>query len=114
MANARASGGFSLGSHTQNALGCIATYDNGDVRHFHQRDYVRAAAEHADAHSTLIVSLSTPLTIFRDLQGTRGQLEPRHNTTQPPDRIAVPEVSMLGKIGRRDLLKGWEAQPKHG
>lgn len=105
---------WSLGGWTRDVLGCIATYSDGDVRHFTGKGYVRAAADHADEHGTLIVSLSTPETIYRDLQGTRAHIEPRYDTHQPPDAIAIPEAAMLGRIGRRELLQGWEARPKHG
>jgi hypothetical protein len=113
---------FTLGSWSRDLEGCIATFDrDGErwVRHFSQRGYVQAAADYADAHEAKIVTLSTPETIWRDLQGTRAPLFQRRGPQtgvekQIVDRVDVPELSMLGKIGRRDLLLGWKAQPKHG
>lgn len=114
--------GWSLGAWSRDQEGCIATFDRDGERwpkSFTQRGYVQAAADYADAHGAKIVTLSTPETIWRDLQGTRAPLTMRRGLqtgiAKPiVDRVDVPELSMLGKIGRRDLLLGWKAQPKHG
>lgn len=43
-----------------------------------------------------VVSLCTPTTIYRDLQGTRKNVW--------ADNVQFPEVQALGRIGRLDLL----------
>jgi hypothetical protein len=43
-----------------------------------------------------VLTISTPETVYRDLQGTRY--------VEWGDRILTPEVGMLGKIRRLDLL----------
>jgi hypothetical protein len=102
---------WSLGSWSRDIEGCIATFDRDGERwpvFFSQRGY-----------EAKVVTLCTPETIWRDLQGTREVRTMRRGPVtgiEKPlaDRVDVPERSMLGKIGRRDLLLGWETQPKHG
>jgi hypothetical protein len=115
-------GKWSPGPWTRNQEGCIATFDRDGERwpaSFTQEGYVRAAADYADAHGARIVTLCTPETIWRDLQGTRAPLTmrrgPQSGIEKPlMDRVDVPELTMLAKIGRRDLLLGWDARPRHG
>lgn len=66
--------------------------------------YIEQAVEWADVHEARIVCMSTPETILRDLQGTRGELEaqPRHRYVG--EQVKYPERSMLGQIGRADLF----------
>lgn len=112
---------FSLGSWTRNSEGCIATFDHAGERwsrHFATAGYVQAIADYADAHGAKIVCLSTPETIHRDLQGTREDIDPyvtrqTRIEKQGFDRVAVPEVSILGRIGRTDLILGHTVRPKH-
>jgi hypothetical protein len=65
-----------------------------------QAGSVRALAAYCDRERWKIVCLSTPITIYRDLQGTRRGLD-EHATTH---ERAIPEHTMLGEIGRLDLL----------
>ena len=114
--------GLSLGGWTRDIQGCIATFDRDGERwsrQFATRGFIQAAAEYADSEGAKVVTISTPETIWRDLQGTRASLTmrlgPQTGIEKPLDaRIDIPERTLLGKIGRRDLLLGWEAQPKHG
>jgi hypothetical protein len=59
--------------------------------------------------------LSSPVTVYRDLKGSRGHV--KRGTTYgrdkwagvfyappPENEVAVPERAMLGKIGRMDLF----------
>lgn len=60
--------------------------------------------EWADEHEAKIISISTPDTILRDLQGTRERLEPNSNQKHPADVLQLPEPNMLGARG--DLFVG--------
>lgn len=57
-----------------------------------------------------VETISTPETVYRDLQGSRGELAPRNlrrNGYGEPlvsEHLALPEPQMLGLIGRLDLL----------
>lgn len=104
--------------------GCIATLTDGErvfTQHFtgNGAEATQAVADFCDAHGFRIVTLSTPTSIYRDLQGTRAPLTVRTGRVtgeEKPlnDRVDVPELNMLGKIGRRDLLLGWERKSRHG
>lgn len=118
--------------------GCIVTYELPDgqiyVKQFSQlvhtsggyarvvtvtgESRIKQAADWADAHDAKILSISTPDTILRDLDGTRATINDkkvagggiRRGTDQSPaERTDFPERAILGKIGRRDLFKepGW-------
>lgn len=61
-----------------------------------------------------IVSVSTPSSIFRDLQGMRGEGDTREGEDRragPSDPRSTEQVS-LGRIGRLDLLQPLK-QPGH-
>lgn len=124
---------YYFGSQTRAQDGCIVTFalQNGETRVEHFTRLVRTrgarrkvsfegaptteqAAARADELGAKIVSISTPETILRDLRGTRAQLTV-NRTGRPGSRdgmqqtvgqsIHLPENSMLGKIGRLDLLR---------
>ena len=67
-------------------------------------DALRLICRELDARpgSWTITVVSTPTTIYRDLQGSRLQ-EGRNTSGQ---FLQLPEEKMLGKIGRLDLLAG--------
>ena len=48
-----------------------------------------------------IACISTPVTILRDLQGSRVRIDGSLKPSLPPHR---PEWALLGRIGRLDLL----------
>lgn len=64
---------------------------------------IEQAAARADELGAKIVSISSPETILRDLQGSRARLEPQVGQKHPADMLQLPEVMMLGRIGRADL-----------
>lgn len=68
------------------------------VRHVKGRAWATGIAELADSlpGDWRVVSISTPATVYRDLQGTR-----KHPWT---DSVQFPEAGILGKIDRLDLL----------
>lgn len=97
------------------ATGVIATMIAADgtthTLHFtgEGSDAVRACAAYCDAHAYRVVTLSSPLTIYRDLQGWRRNDTPTNrrrvaSTEKVDDKLQLPEPFMLGLIGRRDLL----------
>lgn len=94
--------------------GVIATLDDGSVivRKGTPTDALLAVADYCDVHGFKIRTLSSPETIYRDLQGTRdglsdtergGPLNP-HNTHRS-QLLALPEFNMVARIGRSDLLE---------
>ena len=92
--------------------GLIATTSDGASRHFvgNGREATRALADYCDRHGLRVVCISTPGTIYRDLQGTRRTTETtqrRHRVTAEAhtlERFALPEQSYLAAIGRLDLV----------
>lgn len=75
------------------------------------KDALRDLAEWCDRMGAVVVSISTPGTIYRDLHGSRrtmvdaaASLRVSAYTEHTTDRIDVPEGRMLGWIGRGDLL----------
>ena len=109
------------------ATGCIATLTRDGVRHSRHfagngTDATRAVADYCDRHGYHVECLSNPSTIYRDLQGTRAQVKTNnvdsHFYAPPPvNDLATPEMFMLGKIGRTDLLaarRGEDAQATKG
>lgn len=62
-----------------------------------------------------VVSISTPATIFRDLQGTRYLLEARGDTEHPYDLVdtRTAERSLLARAGRLDLLAPLRERFRH-
>lgn len=96
---------LSLGGWQRSAFGCIVTaheQETGRTDTLHEKGLplsaLRSICDRLDLRegSWRIVSVSTPETIFRDLQGTR-----RH---EGRDLLQLPEQAMLARIGRRDLL----------
>lgn len=94
--------------------GCIATLTDGTAivtRHFvgSGADATRAVAAFCDERGLRVQTLSTPMSVYRDLQGHReavAGLGPRLNSAPATrsDRVLAPEPVMLGRIGRLDLL----------
>lgn len=96
--------------------GCIATLTRrGETTALHFTgnglEATRAVADYCDAHGWRILALSTPATIFRDLQGSREMTKraPGSGTSwfyadPPANELALPEETMLSRIGRLDLL----------
>jgi hypothetical protein len=110
------------GGETRAADGCIATFRLPDgsihVEQFTQQtfsrgshyqrvhtkdgtNYITQAAARADELGATIISLSTPTTILRDLHGTRAQQKQGSDAAE----VQLPEMSMLSKINRLDLLE---------
>jgi hypothetical protein len=113
--------GQQFGSETKAADGCIVTFRLADgaiqVEHFTQQttskgtlhtrvrtkigaSYLEQAVARADELGARIVTISTPTTILRDLGGTRAQ----QREGMRSDELQLPELRMLGQIGRTDLL----------
>lgn len=87
--------------------GCIAALSDGVSRHFvgAGKDATRAAADYCDAHGLKVVCLSTPGTIYRDLQGSRDIAAPHQADRRGRQAfLRLPEQGMLNAIGRQDLL----------
>jgi hypothetical protein len=60
-----------------------------------------------------VAVISSPSTIYRDLQGSRSERVRQSSswTTGVADgpgdeRLALPELNLLGRVGRLDLWKG--------
>lgn len=88
--------------------GVIATLVRGDqVVTIHRTGLpsvaLRAVARACDRYGWKVRSLSSPVTVYRDLEGARDQSR-RGSTVGETVEAARPEKSMLGKIGRADLL----------
>lgn len=82
--------------------GCIATFSDGTTKHFPGKNYLQQVADFADQLEVKVSVISTPVTIYRDMQGTRKSFElPRE---QMRDIIHTPESAMLAQIRRADLL----------
>jgi hypothetical protein len=91
--------------------GCIATLTDGTTQHFTGagKAATRAVAAYCDEHGCKVVCLSTPSTIYRDLQGTRMMTHDRNSDSlfyapPPDDNLGLPEPFMLALIGRGDLV----------
>lgn len=126
-------GGY-FGSQTRAADGCIVTFKLPDgsvlVEAFRQvlhstfraglrktvvdgEPYIVQAVARADDLSAKIVCISTPQTILTDMQGTRAMLNAKPvglpgikggMQQGPANFVGRPEIQMLGKIKRLDLL----------
>ena len=82
---------------------------NGPRVTFRDQQYVAQAVDWADQHDATIISISTPETILRDLQGTRAKLQPQRTghpdgrrggmQLHPEDAVRFPERWMLKKRG---------------
>ena len=111
--------------------GCIVTFrlpdDSIEVKHFstiireqnrhakkgprttfRDQAYVAQAVDWADEHDAKVISISTPETILRDLQGMRSALDPQSTGREglyggmqkhPEDVVRFPERWMLKKRG---------------
>lgn len=71
--------------------------------------WLREVAAYCDREGYRVRTLSTPNTVYNDLQGPRvGAVASNHrfarSSGQPDDQVHTPERSMLGRIGRLDLL----------
>lgn len=91
------------GSAQRDQDGCIVTVrelatDGRLVIHETGRGALACICSQLDAldGDWRIPSDSTPATIYRDLQGTREH--------EARDQVQVPEQSLLGRLGRLDLL----------
>lgn len=87
--------------------GCIATLSDGISRHFvgFGADATRAVADYCDRHDLRVAVLSTPGTIYRDLQGARSVAAPHEAVRRGRQAfLRLPEQAMLAAIGRQDLL----------
>jgi hypothetical protein len=104
---------LSLPPNERFAAGCIATLTDGE-RTFSQHftgegsEAVQAVAAFCDRHGVRVLCLSTPATIYRDLQGHRREELPRKQRRVTaigtrPETLRLPEPAMLSRIGRRDL-----------
>jgi len=82
--------------------GCIVTFSDGTSKHFIGEKYLQQMADFADQLEVKVSTISTPATIFRDLQGTRKPFESKHR--QLRDIIHTPESAMVAQIKRQDLI----------
>lgn len=102
-----------LGPDERRLYGGIAVLMRGgedDVRHWPGADWLQAVCAYCDRGGWRVRCLSTPTTIYRDLQGHRIPAEAtnrRHpgSSGTPDDRLALPELILLGRLGRLDLLE---------
>ena len=102
--------------YTDPGAGVIATLVRGSqVVAIHcagtPRFALRTVVKRCDRYGWKIRTLSTPTTIYRDLQGTRMHAHSRrvdsldtHGAGPTDSQLALPEIFMLNKIGRMDLL----------
>jgi hypothetical protein len=81
--------------------GIIATLSDGYVLHAigSRREALRTIAAECDRRDVSVRTLSTPQSIFRDLQGSREELDRDGGASHS----RWPEASLLGYIGRTDL-----------
>lgn len=80
-----------------------------DVHRWSGPGWLLALAAYCDAGGWKVRVISTPTTIYRDLQGTRANTTPpvrpiRGGETQPRDVVQTPERQLLARIKRIDLL----------
>ena len=76
--------------------------------HFPGSTAMRDLAAFCDRYGYTVACISTPRTIYRDLQGTRealadltaGNPHEKHRSGQ----LNTPEAAALSRIGRKDLL----------
>ena len=95
----------SLSTLERSEYGCIATCEAGSLREVLHRpgtapEALAAICDELDGWlgDWRILSVSTPLTVMRDLEGTRANID------QPSQHWNRPEASLLGRIGRLDRL----------
>lgn len=111
-----------LGAGQRDAGVIVTAARAGELRTFHEpgpaTEALRLCCDHVDllGPGWHIVSVSTPRSIFRDLQGTRRRLETKQTTHSssvradgsPREFTDDPrsmELRQLAAIGRLDLLK---------
>lgn len=84
----------------RDTYGAIVTFTDGSVTHIggYVFEAVREACEIADSRGTQIVTISTPRTIARDLQGDRVVFS---SGADLPHTV-FPEEDVLGRVGRLD------------
>lgn len=98
--------GFGITTGQRFETGVTVTFSDGTARHFtgSARDALTDAAAHADSRDLRVRTISTPQTIYRDLHGTREQLDTDKDKKHRSTGTNTPEARMLGMIGRKDLL----------
>lgn len=99
------------------SAGIIATLVRGEqVASIHvtgtPTEALRKVVRLCDRYGWQIRCLSSPATIYRDIDGSRAAPSPQRGDMfndhgKPPQtRIATPEQRMLARLGRGDLLYG--------
>ncbi len=112
-----------LSQWERESYGCIVDFSDGTARWFPGIDCLKDATAYADRHELKVRTVSTPTTIFRDLQGTRAKegSDTLEDGQQRRPRltggvVVFPEQNMLGRLKRQDLLEvDWSldrARPK--
>lgn len=104
MANRRTADGITelgISGEEKQRYGCIVVYTDGTMKHFRGRNYLQQAADFADQLEVGISVMSTPATIFRDMQGTRRPFTAKKR--QLADILHLPETALLAQIKRNDL-----------
>lgn len=91
-----------MAGHEKEKLGCIVVYTDGTIKHFCGKGYLQRAADFADQLEVGISVISTPSTIYRDMQGTRKPFMSKNR--QLRDILHNPEPAILAQIKRADLL----------
>jgi hypothetical protein len=105
-----------FGGYSRARDGCIVTFrmpdDSLEVRHFATvisdsrrhgvtkgQPHIDQLIEWADEHEATVVTISTPETILRDLQGFRSPLDAQTHHKNPADVVTFPERNMLKSRG---------------
>ncbi len=90
--------------------GVIVTgYKAGRLVVVHRPGPMRESLPEAVVGLERVLSISTPSSVLRDLQGTRADLRSPDGDNRGGGSAATPvlvEPLLLGKIGRRDLWQG--------
>lgn len=84
--------------------GVIVDFSNGQARWFPGSDGVKKATEYADREELKIRTISSPRTIYRDLQGRRDSRRTKDGSDTGEVGVYLPEVRFLGLLHRADLL----------
>lgn len=82
--------------------GCIVVFSDGTIKHFCGEGYLQAIADFADQLEVKISVISTPSSIYRDMQGTRKAFTNAKESLR--DITYFPEPALLAQIKRHDLL----------
>jgi hypothetical protein len=95
-----------LGGHERERYGAIVSaLVDGRIRTVHRVGLTNAAIEEcievleSYGEHVVVLAISTPDTIYRDLKGPRTC-----TTTKPNPGLQLPEPAMLTRIGRGDLI----------